>query len=99
MAKGEKVDEVKQLISLGKEKGYLTYEELNNVLPADSVSSDQLDNLMVMFGEMDIEIVDSPEDERFQKLRLNRKPRSKNSMKWRRWKRSLRKGRKRRKKK
>jgi len=68
MAKGEKVDEVKQLISLGKEKGYLTYEELNNVLPADSVSSDQLDNLMVMFGEMDIEIVDSPEDERYQKL-------------------------------
>ncbi len=68
MAKGDKVDEVKQLISLGKEKGYLTYEELNNVLPADIVSSDQLDNLMVMFGEMDIEIVDSPEDERYQKL-------------------------------
>jgi RNA polymerase primary sigma factor len=68
MAKGDKVDEVKQLISLGKEKGYLTYEELNNVLPADVVSSDQLDNLMVMFGEMDIEIVDSPEDERYQKL-------------------------------
>ena len=68
MAKGDKVDEVKQLISLGKEKGYLTYEELNTVLPADTVSSDQLDNLMVMFGEMDIEIVDSPEDERYQKL-------------------------------
>jgi RNA polymerase primary sigma factor len=68
MVKGDKVDEVKQLISLGKEKGYLTYEELNTVLPPDTVSSDQLDNLMVMFGEMDIEIVDSPEDERYQKL-------------------------------
>ena len=39
MSKDEKVDEVKQLISLGKEKGYLTYDELNNALPADMVSS------------------------------------------------------------
>jgi RNA polymerase primary sigma factor len=68
MAKDEKVDEVKQLISLGKEKGYLTYDELNNALPADMVSSEQIDNLMMMFGEMDIEIIDTPEEERYQKL-------------------------------
>ena len=66
MAKDEKVDEVKQLIALGKEKGYLTYDELNNALPADMVSSEQIDNLMVMFGEMDIEIIDSPEEDRDQ---------------------------------
>ncbi|HEY5600337.1 MAG TPA: RNA polymerase sigma factor region1.1 domain-containing protein, partial [Candidatus Manganitrophaceae bacterium] len=68
MAKDEKADEVKQLISLGKEKGYLTYDELNNALPADMVSSEQIDNLMMMFGEMDIEIIDTPEEERYQKM-------------------------------
>ena len=68
MAKDEKVDEVKQLISLGKEKGYLTYDELNNALPADMVSSEQIDNLMMMFAEMDIEIIDTPEEERYQKM-------------------------------
>src|SRR3989337_481042 len=63
MSKDDKLDEVKQLISLGKEKGFLTYDELNNALPADVLSSEQLDNLMVMFGEMDIEVVDSAEGE------------------------------------
>src|SRR3989344_1516207 len=54
MSKDDKLDEVKHLISLGKEKGFLTYDELNNALPADVLSSEQLDNLMVMFGEMEI---------------------------------------------
>ena len=65
MSKDDKLDEVKHLISLGKEKGFLTYDELNNALPADVLSSEQLDNLMVMFGEMDIEVVDSAEEGRF----------------------------------
>jgi RNA polymerase primary sigma factor len=68
MAKDDKVNEVKQLISLGKEKGYLTYDELNNALPADMVSSEQLDNLMMMFGEMDIEIIDAPGEEPYNKM-------------------------------
>jgi RNA polymerase primary sigma factor len=59
--------EVKKLISLGKEKGYLTYEEVNSKLPAEMVSSEQLGNLMTMFGEMDIEILDSSEGDRYQK--------------------------------
>ncbi len=62
MSKEEKMEEVKQLISLGKEKGYLTYEELNSALPTDALTSDQLDHIMMMFGEMDIEVVDQPED-------------------------------------
>jgi len=68
MSKDEKLEEVKHLISLGKEKGFLTYDELNNALPPDIVSSEQLDNLMVMFGEMDIEVVDSADDQRFPSL-------------------------------
>ncbi len=68
MPKDELLLEVKKLISLGKEKGYLTYEELNSRLPADMVSSEQLGNLMTMFGEMDIEILDSSEGDRYQKM-------------------------------
>jgi len=67
MPKDQLLGEVKKLISLGKEKGFLTYEELNSALPAEMVSSEQLGNLMAMFGEMDIEIIDSAEGERFQK--------------------------------
>jgi RNA polymerase primary sigma factor len=58
MAKEGEMEKVKQLIHMGKEKGYLTYDEVNNLLPPDIVSSDQIDDLMMMFGEMDIEVVD-----------------------------------------
>jgi RNA polymerase primary sigma factor len=67
MPKQELLGEVKKLISLGKEKGFLTYDELNSTLPAEVVSSEQFGNLMTMFGEMDIEIVDTADGERFQK--------------------------------
>jgi RNA polymerase primary sigma factor len=67
MAKQQLLGEVKKLITIGKEKGFLTYDELNNTLPAEMVSSEQLSNLMNIFGEMDIEIIDSAEGERYQK--------------------------------
>ncbi len=67
MPKQELIGEVKKLISLGKEKGFLTYDELNSTLPAEVVSSEQFGSLMTMFGEMDIEIVDTADGERFQK--------------------------------
>ncbi|MGH7823966.1 MAG: RNA polymerase sigma factor RpoD, partial [Candidatus Binatia bacterium] len=51
--------EVKKLIDLGKEKGYLTYDEVNDMLPAEVVSPDQIDDVMSIFGEMDIEVVDA----------------------------------------
>ncbi len=59
MAKKTSIEEVQQLIDLGKEKGFLTYEEVNDILPADMVSSEQIEDVMSMFGEMDIEVVDS----------------------------------------
>lgn len=58
MAKKPKVDRIKQLINLTKEKGFVTYDEVNTVLPADILSPDQIDDLMGMFGEMDVKIVD-----------------------------------------
>ena len=51
--------EIQKLIRMGKEKGFLTYEEVNDVLPPDLVSPDQLDDMMMMFGEMDIEVTDA----------------------------------------
>jgi RNA polymerase primary sigma factor len=53
------VSEINKLISLGKEKGYLTYEEVNDVLPSDVVTPDQIDDLMHLFGENGIDIVDT----------------------------------------
>ena len=74
MAKQELLVEVKKLISIGKEKGFLTYDELNSTLPAEVVSSEQFGSIMTMFGEMDIEIVDAPEGERQQKPRSTAEP-------------------------
>ena len=53
------MDDIKRLITVGKEKGYLTYDEVNEALPDDLVSPEKLDDMMMIFDEMDIEIVDS----------------------------------------
>src|SRR5574339_425359 len=74
MPKQELLGEVKKLISMGKEKGFLTYDELNSTLPAEVVSSEQFGSIMTMFGEMDIEIVDAPEGDRQQKSRSAAEP-------------------------
>ena len=57
MLKDKDLKEIQGLISVGKERGYVTYEEMNNVLPTHLVSSDQLDDVMIMFNKMDIEVV------------------------------------------
>jgi len=60
--KAADIKEVKNLIAAGKAKGFLTVEEVNDALPADIVSSNQLDNVLTIFDDMDIEIVDSEEE-------------------------------------
>ncbi|MEZ5286066.1 MAG: RNA polymerase sigma factor RpoD [Vicinamibacterales bacterium] len=56
----ERFDEVRQLIIIGKEKGYLLYDEVNDLLPADLTSSpEDLDELMSVFGAAGIDLVDS----------------------------------------
>jgi RNA polymerase primary sigma factor len=51
-------DEVKKLISLGEEKGFLTYDDFNDILPSEVVSSTQIDDIIVLFGEKNIDIID-----------------------------------------
>ena len=55
----EKYDGVKELINLGKEKGYLLYDEVNDVLPHDINSSKDLDSIFYLFGDAGIEVIDS----------------------------------------
>jgi len=58
MAKKSEVENLKLLITRGKKQGYLTYEELNDALPDGEVSADQIDEMMMVFDELDIEIID-----------------------------------------
>jgi len=55
----EKYDEVRQLIQVGKEKGYLLYDEVNEMLPSEITSAEDLDELFNAFGSAGIEVVDS----------------------------------------
>ena len=59
MAKKSNMEDLRRLISIGKEKGYLTYDEVNSALPEELVSSEKIDDMMMIFDEMDIEIIDS----------------------------------------
>jgi RNA polymerase primary sigma factor len=60
LAFDEKFDQVNKLISLGKEKGYLLYDEVNDLLPSDVHSAEDLSDLLSMFDSEGIEVVDSP---------------------------------------
>jgi len=55
----ERYDEVRQLITIGKEKGYLLYDEVNEILPSEIISAEDIDELFSAFGSAGIEIVDS----------------------------------------
>ena len=55
----DKYEEVKQLIGLGKEKGYLLYDEINDLLPGNVTSSEELDEMFAMFRAQGIEVIDS----------------------------------------
>ncbi|WP_448190005.1 RNA polymerase sigma factor RpoD [Azospirillum sp. sgz301742] len=54
---------VKKMIAKGKERGYVTYDELNSALPPDSSSSEQIEDTMAMLSEMGINIVESEEQD------------------------------------
>lgn len=62
MPKADKKKELQKLITTGKEKGFLTYEEINEALPEDITESGELDEVMAMIEEADIEVVESEKD-------------------------------------
>ncbi|MGH7033528.1 MAG: RNA polymerase sigma factor RpoD [Stellaceae bacterium] len=52
---------IKKMVARGKERGYVTYDELNAALPADQVSSEQIEDTMTMLSELGINLVESDE--------------------------------------
>jgi len=54
---------IKKMVARGKERGHVTYEELNAALPPDQVSSEQIEDTMVMLSEMGINVVESEDGE------------------------------------
>jgi RNA polymerase primary sigma factor len=60
LAFDDKFDQLSKLISLGKEKGYLLYDEVNDLLPSDVHSAEDLDDLLSMFDNAGIEVLESP---------------------------------------
>lgn len=54
---------VRKMITRAKSRGYVTYDELNKVLPSDKVSSEQIEDTMSMLSEMGINVIESEEQE------------------------------------
>ncbi len=54
---------VKKMIADARERGYITYDQLNAVLPPDQVSSDQIEDVMSMLSEMGIQVTEEEESE------------------------------------
>src|SRR3984893_7840684 len=54
---------IKKMLARGKERGYLTYDELNAALPQDQVSSEQIEDTMTMLSELGINVIESEESE------------------------------------
>ena len=75
MGKNSNIVNLKKLIDKGKDKGYITYEELNDDLPSDIVSSEYIDDLMMMFEELDIMVVDEASKEKIEKSKKAKKSR------------------------
>ncbi len=56
-----KSEHVSKILEVGKEKGYITYKQVNDILPEEVVSSEEIDDILLMLGENDIKIVDQEE--------------------------------------
>jgi len=54
---------IKRMLARGKERGYLTYDELNAALPPDQVSSEQIEDTMTMLSELGINVIENEESE------------------------------------
>src|SRR6202035_232861 len=54
---------IKKMVARGKERGYLTYDELNAALPTDQLSPDQIEDVMTQLSELGINVIESEESE------------------------------------
>src|SRR5579863_10152711 len=54
---------IKKMLARGRERGYVTYDELNAALPQDQVSSEQIEDTMTMLSELGVNVIESEESE------------------------------------
>ncbi|NNF83556.1 MAG: RNA polymerase sigma factor RpoD, partial [Deltaproteobacteria bacterium] len=59
MGRKGKLDGIDELLEKGRAQGFVTYDELNSALPPDILTGDQIDDVMEIFGEHAIEVVDA----------------------------------------
>jgi len=59
--------ELEKIIALGRQKGYLTYDEVNDLLPQDVSSSEEIDRLFELLGNEDIQLVENEEEKGIEK--------------------------------
>lgn len=59
MKKEKQSDELRKLITLGEEKGFLTYDDVNDILPSDIISSAQIDDIIIFLSDKNIDIIDT----------------------------------------
>ncbi|MFH1269814.1 MAG: RNA polymerase sigma factor RpoD [Candidatus Omnitrophota bacterium] len=59
--------DVEKIIILGKQKGYLTYDEVNNLLPEGVSSSEEIDRILDLLGNEDIQVIESEEEKEIEK--------------------------------
>ncbi len=64
VGKEDRNQRIKQLIQLSNDKGFLTYEDINEILPDDVVSGEEIDSILILLRSMDIEIIDYEARER-----------------------------------
>src|SRR5216117_2227748 len=54
---------VKKLIRTAKKRGYVTHDQINSVLPSEEVNSEQIENVLAMFSEMGVNVVEAQDGE------------------------------------
>lgn len=64
-----RIDE--ELISIGKEKGYITYSDISDVLPTEVVSTEEIDDILGALEELDIQILDATDDEEMDSIDMD----------------------------
>jgi len=64
MSRHDKNKRIRELVHLSSEKGYITYDDINEILPEDIVSAEEIDSIMIFLRGMDIKIMDTSEAEK-----------------------------------
>src|SRR5258708_8502652 len=72
MALDDKFEDIKKLIDVGKEKGYLTYDQVNDLIPGDVHSPEDLDDLLSTISTQGIDVLDAskrlPSEQKFEEM-------------------------------